>query len=170
MSIAIAHPASGVAAIVLGSAGRRLTYRCEPELHRVTATDEFGLVVLSFGGLGRGLGRLNTPLDLAFVRPEFFGEALPATGPDAVWLAVADYGNRRVQLFELDGAYVASIDANDYRAIGAPCGLTWRAPVLEVEGVEGQRLRINLTAALLCEHAGRAPQPREWLFPSERVN
>jgi hypothetical protein len=170
MSIRTEHPAAGIASIVLGAAGKRLTYRCEPELHRVTATDEFGTVVMAFGGLGRGFGRFNTPLDLAFVRPEFFGEVLPVTGPDAVWLAVADYGNRRVQLFELDGAYVATLDTNDDRAIGAPCALTWRAPVLEVEGVEGRRVRVNLTAALLSEYHGIAPQPREWLFPSARVN
>jgi hypothetical protein len=170
MSIRIEHHSAGVASIMLGSAGRRLTYRCDPLLHRITATDEFGAGVMAFGGLGRGLGRLNTPLDLTFVRPEFFGEVLPVTGPDAVWLAVADYGNRRVQLFELDGAYVATLDTHDEHALGAPCALTWRAPVLEVEGVEGFRVRVNLTAALLSEYTGIAPQPREWLFPSARVN
>jgi len=170
MSIRTEHPAAGVASIALGTAGRRLTYRCEPELHRVTATDEFGIVVISFGGFGRGLGRLNTPLDLTFVRPEFFGEVLPVTGPDSVWLAVADYGNRRVQLFELDGAFVATFDTNDDRAMGAPCALTWRAPVLEVEGVEGLRVRVNLTAALLSDYSGIAPQPREWLLPGALVN
>lgn len=169
MSIRTEHPAPGVASIVLGSAGRRLTYRCEPELHRITATDEFGGVVMAFGGLGKGLGRLNTPLDLTFVRPEFFGEVLPATGPDAVWLAVADYGNRRIQLFELDGAYVAALDTTD-DAFGPPSALSWRSPALEVVGVEGRRRRIHLTAALLSNHTGLAPQPREWLFPNARIN
>jgi hypothetical protein len=170
MSVKIEHPATGVATVCLGTAGRRLTYCCETELHRVTVTDEFGQVVMSFGGLGRGLGRLNTPLDLAFVRPEFFGEVLPVAGPDAVWLAVADYGNRRVQLFELDGAYVATIDTDSDQHFGAPCALAWRAPVLEIEGLEGARARVHLTAALLCGTSEVTPQPREWLYPSARVN
>lgn len=170
MSIQTAHPAPGEATVVLGTAGKRLTYRCEPEFHRITACNEFGHVVTSFGGLGRGLGRLNTPLDVAFVRPEFFGEALPVAGPDAVWLAVADYGNRRVQLFELDGAYVASIDTVSDMSIGAPCSLAWRSPILEIEGLEGARARVHLTAALLCGSSEVNPQPREWLYPSARVN
>lgn len=169
MSITIEHPITGEATVTLGL-GKRLTYRCEPELHRVAACNEFGDVVLSFGGLGRGLGRLNTPLDVAFVRPEFFGEVLPVAGPDAVWLAVADYGNRRVQLFELDGAYVATIDTDSDGTIGAPCSLAWRAPILEVEGLEGARARVHLTAALLCGTSEINPQPREWLFPNARVN
>lgn len=168
MSVAFTHPCAGVATVALGVAGKRMTYRCEPELHRVTVTDEFNRTVVAFGGFGRGLGRLNTPLDLAFVRPEFFGEVLPVAGPDAVWLAVADYGNRRVQIFELDGAYVASIEIDE--AIGAPCALAWHSPVLEIEGYEGVRARVHLTAALLCESSTINPQPREWLFPSARVN
>jgi len=170
MNIRTYHPKPGEASVVLGSAGKWLTYRCEPELHRVTAYNEFGHVVTSFGGLGRGLGKLNTPLDLAFVRPEFFGEVLPMAGPDAVWLAVADYGNRRVQLFELDGAYVACIETDSDMTIGAPCSLAWRAPILEIEGLEGAHARVHLTAALLCGTSEIKPQPREWLFPNARVN
>lgn len=170
MSIKVDHVAPGIASVCLGIAGKRLTYRCEPELHRVTATDEFGYTVMSFGGLGRGLGRFNTPLDLTFVRPEFFGEVLPVAGPDAVWLAVADYGNRRVQLFELDGAYVASIGTDSEMRIGAPCALNWRSPVLEIEGLEGSHARVHLTAALLCGSTDISPTPREWLFPAVRVN
>ena len=168
--IKIEHPAPGVATVWLGVAGRRLTYRCDTERHVVTATDEFGQVVMSFGGLGRGLGRFNTPLDVTFVRPEFLGEALPTAGSDAVWLAVADYGNRRVQLFELDGAYVASIDTAADLSIGSPCALSWRAPVIEIEGLEGARARVHLTAALLSGAADITPQPREWLYPGARVN
>lgn len=167
--IKIDHPSIGVATVTLGL-GKRLTYRCEPELHRVTAFDEFGRVVFSFGGCGGGFGRFQTPLDVTFVRPEFIGEALPVSGPDSVWLAVADYGNRRVQLFELDGAYVASIDTVRDHEIGAPCSLSWRSPVLEIEGLDGARARVHLTAALLCGAGDITPQPREWLFPSARVN
>ena len=59
-----------------------------------------------FGGFGRKAGALDSPLDVVFVRPEFAGERLPVDSADAVWVAVADYGNRRVQVFELDGTVV----------------------------------------------------------------
>ncbi|MEZ5284179.1 MAG: hypothetical protein R2712_05090 [Vicinamibacterales bacterium] len=148
MSIHIEHPAPGVATVSLGSAGRRLTYRTEAESHRIAVFDDFGQVVLAFGGYGRGPAALDTPLDLAFVNPLFAGERLP-DGPEAVWLAVADYGNARVQVYELDGVHVGTVDLSGQAGIGAPCGLSWRSPILEVEGVECARARVYWSAALL---------------------
>jgi hypothetical protein len=173
MTVRSEHPAPGVATVSLGAAGRRLTYTCEPDAHRVAVTDDSGRVLLAFGGRGRGPGALDTPLDLTFVRPIFAGERLPLIGADAIWLAVADYGNRRVQIFELDGAPVGAIDTLDHPELGAPCGVSWQAPILEIEGVEGARARVYLSAALLCgsTHAvSTALLPREWLTPSDSVN
>ena len=173
MTIQTEHPVPGVAKVSLGIPGRRLTYRCDPLRHRVTVSDEFERVVCAFGERGKGPGFFNTPLDLTFVRPEFNGECLPPVGPDAVWLAVADYGNRRIQIVELDGAFIGAIDAEEEVAIGPPCALGWRAPFLEVEGVEGARTRIHLTAALLGGGARvRLPPrpPREWLPSRVWVN
>ncbi|MDH4065329.1 MAG: hypothetical protein OEW19_13095, partial [Acidobacteriota bacterium] len=90
MSVQIEHPVPGVATVTLGAAGRRLTYRTESDTHRVTIHDDFGRMHFAFGGRGAGPAALDTPLDLTFVRPTFSGEQLPMSGPDAVWLAVAD--------------------------------------------------------------------------------
>lgn len=172
MSIHVDHPSPGVATVSLGP-GRRLTYRADPDTHRVTVHDDFGRLMLAFGGRGAGTAALDTPLDLAFVRPLFSGEHLPLGGPDAVWLAVADYGNHRIQVFELDGAHVGAVDLADHPGLGAPCALSWRAPVLEIEGVEGARARIYLSAALLSSAVplGPAERPlREWRHASALVN
>lgn len=173
MTIHFDHPAPGVASLSLGPTGRRLTYRCDAETHRVSVSDEFGRLVFAFGGRGSGPGLFNTPIDLAFVRPEFAGEALPACGPEAVWLAVADYGNRRVQILDLDGVHVGTIDLDRPIAVGPPCGVRWRAPMLEIAGVEGARTIVYLTAALLCEAPTtrpHAPLPREWANTRHWVN
>jgi len=151
MSVSYQHSAPGTSTIFFASTGLHLRYRCDTLGHRIVVSDEAGNVVRVFGGFGRKAGGLDTPLDVVFVRPEFAGERLPMDSADAVWVAVADYGNRRVQVFELDGTVVGEF-AVDGRA-GArwvPTGLTWRAPVLEVEGVEGARTAVHLSAALLA--------------------
>ncbi|MFA5907758.1 MAG: hypothetical protein WC815_03175 [Vicinamibacterales bacterium] len=173
MTTHIEHLVTGVAKVSLGGHGRRLTYRCDPLRHRVTISDEFERLLHVFGERGRGPGQFNTPLDLAFVRPEFSGEWLPASGPDALWLAVADYGNQRIQILELDGVFVGDVNPQQEVAIGPPCALGWRAPFLEVEGVEGARTRIHLTSALLGDgpRTRSAPRPpREWLPTRMWVN
>jgi len=133
---------------------RNLTFRCDPSMHRVIVSTPNGDIVLEFGGYGSQPGAFDTPIDAALVKPEFFGEpSFPAVGGDddiEPWIAVADYGNRRVQVFELDGALVGIIDGDLLGgADGRPCGLRWRDPVLEVEGVDGARTRLHLGAALL---------------------
>ncbi|MGE0813487.1 MAG: hypothetical protein AB7O28_16165 [Vicinamibacterales bacterium] len=169
MSLVCTHPAPGTGTIFYGTTGVTLRYRCDTVGHRVVVSDEAGRIVRAFGGFGRAPGCLDTPLDLAFVRPEFAGERLPFDMPDAVWLAVADYGNRRVQILELDGAVVGSIsvearDGGPWR----PTGLAWRAPVLEIEGIEGARTKVHLSAALLAgTEAPRAIGPA-WLRSAAR--
>ncbi len=91
-----------------------------------------------------------------FVRPQFAGEQLPADSADTVWMAVADYGNRRVQVFELDGTVVGElhVDGSDGRR-WPPTALSWRGPVLEITGVEGARTAVHLSAALLANEPAR---------------
>ena len=135
----------------------KLTFRCDPATHRVVVNDDTGQVMFAFGGHGSQPGAFDTPIDAALVKPEFFGEPRfgdvePGNDVDDIqpWIAVADYGNRRVQVFELDGALVGIIDGD---LLGdescRPCGLRWRDPVLEVEGVDGSRTRLHLGAAML---------------------
>ena len=75
---------------------------------------------------------------------------------DTLYLAVADYGNARVQIFDLHGVLAASL-TEEIEGIGRPCRLAWRAPFLEVEGVDGVRTRVHLGAALLVHDAAREP-------------
>jgi hypothetical protein len=157
MKVLCTHPATGTAAIRFGSTGRRLWYRCDPITHHVVVTDDRGRTVRAFGGYGRAPGRFDTPLDVTFVHPQFAGEHLPTDSADAVWIAVADYGNRRVQVFELDGAVVGEVAPDgDEGTPWPPAGLTWNAPVLEIEGVEGARTRVHLSGALLAGTTARA--------------
>ena len=134
---------------------RSFSFYCDPIAHRVSVTDADGRIVLEFGGFGRQPGAFDTPIDATLVMPEFFGEPFDElrAGQESIvepWLAVADYGNRRVQVFELDGALVGVIDEDILGdSAAAPCRLIWRDPVLEVEGVDGARSRIHLGAALM---------------------
>lgn len=160
MTLHCAHPAAGRASIRFPS-GRQLVYRCDPSTHLVLVTDADGTAVGGFGGRGDTPGRLDTPLDVTFVRPTFADEHLSPDDHDAVWLAVADYGNRRLQLFELDGVWVSAVPVeHEDGSPWAPSGLEWRAPFLDLEGVDGARMRVYLTASLLArEPAGRERRP-----------
>ncbi len=127
-----------------------LFYEADPAGHRVVARYGDGLLAFAFGSLGDRPGQFNTPLHVAEVSPEFFGE--PGSAGDGFsiltpWLAVADYGNHRVQLFECDGAVIGEIELE---AGQPPCHLTWRAPVLDVTTVEGRTVRLHVAAALLA--------------------
>lgn len=143
------HGLTAPAASTWPVAGHRRTFTCDPASHLVVVRDDTGTVLGAFGGRGHGLGRLETPLDAALVRPAFAGEPDP-DGPETTWLAVADYGNRRIQLFELDGAWIAALPlTDDHGRPWAPIALAWRTPVLEVGGVDGSRTRLYLSGALL---------------------
>lgn len=163
MSIYCDHPTQGSGSIFFPKTGAHFLYRCDPQGHRVVVTDDAGRVVRAFGGWGRKPGCLDTPLDLVFVRPQFAGEYLPADSADAVWVAVADYGNRRVQIFELDGTVVGelSVDGSDGLR-WPPTALSWRGPVLEITGIEGVRTTVHLSAALLANEPAQSQRSRQW--------
>jgi hypothetical protein len=150
--------------------GDRLTFSCEPALHLVVVRAGAGAPRVAFGGFGRQPGAFDTPIDVTLVQPEFFGEAQSMANTDSQYLAVADYGNARVQIFELDGSLVATLDEG-FESIGRPTRLTWRAPFLEVEGLDGASTCMHLGAALLAHHAAapraalrafRAPARESW--------
>lgn len=164
MSVLLGHPAPGTCTVRFESTGRLLRVRCDVLGHRLVVSDEEGQVLHVFGGRGRQTGQLDTPLDVVAVRPEFAGERLPIESADAVWLAVADYGNRRVQIFQLDGSAIGAIatDGPD-GAMWTPTGLSWRSPVLEIDGIEGARTAVHLSAALLA--AGTPVIGRGHLLP-----
>lgn len=167
----LTHTAPGIATVAFGQTGRRLVYRADAKHHRITVDDEFGRLQFAFGARGRGPCELNTPLDVVCIDPAFPGEHLPLGSPNAIWLAVADYGNRRVQIYELDGVHVGGITLKDCPHIGAPVRLRWSNPLLHIEGIEGAHTSVYVTAALVNDSAGAASwQPREWRATSHRVN
>ena len=158
------HPAPGSGSIFFPTSGVHLVYRCDLQAHRVVVTDDAGRIVRAFGGYGRQPGCLDTPLDLEFVSPQFAGEHLPADSADAVWVAVADYGNRRVQIFELDGTLVGELSVDGADGLRwPPTGLSWRGPVLEILGIEGAKTAVHLSAALLANEPGHANRGRRVL-------
>jgi hypothetical protein len=133
----------------------QLTFSCETAEHVVAVSDAAGTPLFAFGGYGRQPGAFDSPVDATLVRPEFFGEP-PFAAVDVLYLAVADYGNARVQVFDLHGVVVATF-SDEIDAIGRPCRVTWRAPFLEIEGIDGSKTRIHLGAALLAHDAAREP-------------
>ena len=144
-----------------------LTFSCDTAAHVVAVSDSTGAPLFAFGGYGCQPGAFDSPVDATLVRPEFFGEP-PFSGVDMLYLAVADYGNARVQIFDLHGVLIASFH-DEVEVIGRPCRLTWRAPFLEIEGVEGARTRIHLGAALLAHVAAREPAGRAVVQPERNV-
>jgi hypothetical protein len=147
------RPDPQVATITL-STGERRSYRCDPIGHRVIVTDERGVVHFAFGARGSHPGAFESPLDVALVTPTFDGDQTAL--PEDAWLAVADYGNARVQIFDLDGSLVDVLSGDDLDYGWRPCRLSWRAPFLQIEGVEGGGCCVHLAAALLAHCADGA--------------
>jgi hypothetical protein len=152
-------------ALVTGSdvpAGR--AYLCDPRNHTVDVVDLDNRPIFSFGGRGRRLGQLDTPTDVAVV---WLTQEDRSHGTlNEALLVVADRGNHRVQLFELDGVPVAAIDGvRGRRAPGSwplyagspyfrlaratprfllPSRLAWHAPYLDVTCEGGSIVRLDL--------------------------
>jgi|SRR5581483_8223850 len=129
------------------AAPSRLVYRCDAAAHCVAVSDQSGRLLFAFGSYGAAAGQFDTPLAVEFVSPQFDGEDLQGLD-DEVWLAVADYGNRRVQVFELDGTFVGSVDDIECAAAERPCDIRWRAPMLDIVGVEGGHHAVHLAGSL----------------------
>lgn len=133
--------------------GQDRVYRLDVTGHRVVVCDGTSdRPLFTFGQRGSTPGAFDTPVDIALVAPTFDGDT--GLAPEhCYWLAVADYGNARVQIFELDGTLVDVLNGADLDYGWRPCRLTWRAPFLQVDGVERAGVRVHLAAALLA-HAG----------------
>jgi hypothetical protein len=153
-------------------------YLCDPIAHLIHVLDECHRPMFSFGGFGSGEGQLDTPTDVAVVWIDPVDSALAADFPV---LAVADRGNHRVQLFELDGAPIGVLGDRNADAprghwaprtgwplfrlgslppIPFPSRLTWRSPYLDVVCLGAIVVRIDLAAALLPDFSvwiGDAP-------------
>lgn len=139
--------------------GERRTYTIDMTGHRIVVSDTAtGAVRFVFGRRGSGLGAFDAPVDIALVAPTFDDETGMAPA-DGYWLAVADYGNARVQIFDLDGTLVDVLNGNDLDYGWRPCRLTWRAPFLQVDGVERAGCRVHLAAAMLAHLGAQVTRP-----------
>jgi hypothetical protein len=146
-------------------------YICDPETHMIDVLDRNGRPLFSFGGFGSRLGQLDTPTDVAVICLESAESRVEAV--DAPMLVVADRGNHRLQLFELDGAVIGEIGGHagtwvsgrfpapagspffrlgDVPPLPFPSRLDWRAPYLDV-ACAGTAIRLDPTAVLLPEFA-----------------
>ncbi len=139
--------------------GDRRTYQLDVSGHRIVVTDSLtGASLFTIGGRGSTLGAFDVPLDLTLVAPSF--DTATGLGPAAgYWLAVADYGNARIQLFDLDGTLIDVLTGADLDYGWRPCHLTWRAPFLQVDGVERAGCRVHLAAAMLAHLGAQLPNP-----------
>ncbi len=139
--------------------GEVRTYRVDLSGHRIVVTAAAtGDELFTIGRRGTALGTFDVPLDLALVAPTF-DEDTGIEPADGYWLAVADYGNARVQIFDLDGTLVDVLNGADLDYGWRPCRLTWRAPFLQVDGVERAGCRVHLAAAMLAHASARAGKP-----------
>jgi hypothetical protein len=150
----------------LSAAATRL-YVADTWNHRVQVFDGRGALKFSFGGIGNGHGQFRAPSDLVIAHPvlPFEGDKGTVTAPV---LVVADQWNARVQVFDLDGAWLGTLagrpktdNAADlsagwpfFRLAEAglprdPVRLAWHAPHLVVTGGNGRVHKIDLAAALL---------------------
>lgn len=162
------------------------TYVCNEDAHCVDVLGDDGRLLFSFGEYGSGPGQLHEPADVAVVHLSRRPEGSAVVLDDLV--VVADRMNHRLQLFGLDGEYVAGIDpwearpkrlaladragwprfrVNPLPQLVLPSRLDWRAPFLHVTVGDGDVVVLDLELALLpdvrtwVETAPRATRPEE---------
>lgn len=160
----------GLALVPGATAETTRIYVADTWNHRIQVFDGNGQMKFAFGGLGNGRGQFRAPADLVIARPEMPWEgdvAAPAV------LVVADQWNGRLQVFELDGTWLATFGGRNRgsASVGGnqdvtgwpffrttqvalprdPSRLSWQAPYLVVTGGNGRNMRVDLAAALLPE-------------------
>jgi hypothetical protein len=142
-------------------------YLCDPVAHAIHVLDQRRRPLFSFGGFGRRLGQFDTPTDVAIAWTEPGG---PSASTDVAVLAVADRGNHRVQLFELDGAPLGAVGDGQRESspsrwparagwpffrLGSmppfpfPSRIEWHAPYLDIACMGTVMVRLDLAVALL---------------------
>jgi hypothetical protein len=150
--------------------------------HRVQVFDGRGELQHAFGGFGQGDGQLHAPSDLALVSPQLPWETEGVTAP---MLVVADEWNQRLQVFTLEGVWLATLGGRTsgppepsqgqgwpfFRLGGAdvprnPVRLSWQAPWLTVVDGNGRASRLDLAAAMLPGFE----QWLSWSTPAERAH
>jgi hypothetical protein len=157
----------GLAIVLAAELGGGRAYMCDTANDSIDVIDLNARPLFSFGSRGAAPGQFQEPSDCVIMAADPSGEGLTT---DPAVLAVADAGNDRVQLFELDGVPLGVIGPASGRAglSGWPAGsgspffrvapippfaqprrLDWRPPFLDVITAGGPVVRLDLTTALL---------------------
>ena len=162
----------GVALIASPDLRGGRAYLCAPEEHRIHVLNQDYRPLFSFGGHGSAPGLFDTPSDVAIV---WIDEAIQSERTaDTAVLVVADRGNSRIQLCELDGAPICALGGpvggvaptgrpsragypffrlNSPAPLPSPSRLEWRPPYLDVLCTGNVVVRVDLAAALLPDFA-----------------
>lgn len=135
--------------------------------HRIQVFDGTGRLCFAFGGRGDKDGQFRAPAGLVIATPALPGEGDRGSAAALPVLVVADQWNNRLQVFTLDGAWLATLggrtgvrggDARQsfpFFRIGAvgvprdPVRLSWQGPWLSVVGGNGRSHQLDLASALL---------------------
>ena len=158
----------GLAVTSHGSPHATRIYVADSRNHRVQVFDGDRRPVLAFGACGGGDGQFRSPAGLAIAFPQLPFEGEHGERQPAEVLVVVDQGNARLQVFTLDGVWLATIGgspgvrAGSLQAISSPfffhgavglprdpTRLSWQAPYLTVSGAGGKVCRIDLASAML---------------------
>jgi hypothetical protein len=152
----------------ISAAATRL-YVADTWNHRIQVFDGRGALKFSFGGLGNGVGQFRAPSDLVIAHPALPWEDERGSASSVPVLVVADQWNARLQVFDLDGAWLATLAGRprtdspseegttgwpffrltDVALPRDPVRLAWQASSLLVTGGNGRIHKIDLAAALL---------------------
>jgi len=137
--------------------------------HRIQVFDGTGRLRFAFGGRGNRPGQFHAPAAVVIARPALPGEGERGTREPLPVLVVADQWNSRVQVFTLDGAWLATLggrtgarsestaatEAWPFFRMGSvgvprdPVRLLWQGPWLTIMGSNGRAYQVDLAAALL---------------------
>ena len=165
----------GIAVVQEAAAGETRVFVGDTWNHRVQVFTGSGELVYGFGGEGEGPGQFRMPGGVALATPELPWEGDGALGVSVPMLVVADEWNSRVQVFTLDGVWLATLTSRprarseetagrgwpffrlaDMTIPRDPVRVSWTAPWLTVVGGNGRAHRLDLAAMLL-------PHFEEWV-------
>ena len=136
--------------------------------HRIQVFDGTGRLRFAFGGRGTGNGQFHAPAGVVIAYPALPGEGERGAREALPVLVVADQWNSRLQVFTLEGAWLATLGGRTgVRATSDDAGawpffrmgtvavprdpvrLSWQSSTLIVVGGNGRAYPVDLAAAML---------------------
>jgi hypothetical protein len=159
----------GLAVVSAATAEATQVFVADTRNNRIQVFDGVGRLRFAFGGCGDKAGQFRAPADLVIASPELPWEGDRGAREAMPVLVVSDQWNGRLQVFTLEGAWLATIGGRAivrnetaetlpecpfFRldALGVPrdpVRLSWHGPWLTVVGGNGRAHRIDLASALL---------------------